>query len=127
MKDVRKFLDLANYYRRFIKNFAQIARPMNMLMRKDVKWQWRKEQQKTFDKLKVIFITRLVLVAPDSDKKFRVEADALNYTTGGVLLMKYSDELWRLVIFIFKSLSDTKRNYEIHDKKMLAVVRCLEA
>ena len=127
VKDVRKFLDLANYYRRFIKNFAQIARPMNMLMRKDVKQQWRKEQQKTFDKLKVIFITRLVLVAPDSDKKFRVEADALNYTTGGVLSMKYSDELWRLVIFIFKSLSDTKRNYEIHDKKMLAVVRCLEA
>ena len=127
VKDVRKFLDLANYYRRFIKNFAQIARPMNMLMRKDVKWQWRKEQQKTFDELKVIFITRLVLAAPDSDKKFRVEADALNYTTGGVLSMKYSDELWRLVIFIFKSLSDTKRNYEIHDKKMLAVVRCLEA
>ena len=127
VKDVRKFLDLANYYRRFIKNFAQIARPMNMLMRKDVKWQWRKEQQKTFDELKVIFITRLVLAAPDSDKKFRVEADALNYTTGGVLSMKYSDELWRLVIFIFKSLSNTKRNYEIHDKKMLAVVRCLEA
>ena len=39
-KDVRKFLGLANYYRRFIKDFAQIARPMNMLMRKDVKWQW---------------------------------------------------------------------------------------
>ena len=39
VKDVRKFLGLANYYRRFIKDFAQIARPMNMLMRKDVKWQ----------------------------------------------------------------------------------------
>ena len=42
-KDVRKFLGLANYYRRFIKDFAQIARPMNMLMRKDVKWQWKGE------------------------------------------------------------------------------------
>ena len=39
IKDVRKFLGLANYYRRFIKNFAQVARPMNMLTRKDVKWQ----------------------------------------------------------------------------------------
>jgi len=41
--------------------------------------------------------------------------------------MKYSDELWRPVTFISKSLSDTEQNYEIHDKEMLAVVRCLEA
>ena len=72
-------------------------------------------------------MTKLVLAAPDLDKEFRVEADASNYTTGGVLLMKGSDELWRLVAFIFKSLSDTERNYEIHDKEMLAVVRCLGA
>jgi len=45
MKDARKFLGLANYYRRFIKDFMQIARQMNMLTRKDVKWQWRNEQQ----------------------------------------------------------------------------------
>ena len=45
IKDVRKFLGLANYYRRFIKDFAWVARPMNMLTRKDVKWQWGREQQ----------------------------------------------------------------------------------
>ena len=44
VKDVRKFLGLANYYRRFIKNFAQVARLMNVLTRKDVKWQWGQEQ-----------------------------------------------------------------------------------
>jgi len=44
VKDVRKFLGLTNYYRRFIKDFAQVVRLMNMLTRKDVKWQWRKEQ-----------------------------------------------------------------------------------
>jgi len=126
VKDVRKFLGLANYYRRFIKDFAQIARPMNMLMRKDVKWQWGREQQKAFDKLKEIFTTRPVLAAPDLNKEFRVEADASNYATGGVLSMKCSDELWRPVAFISKSLSDTERNYKIHDKEMLAVVRCLE-
>ena len=42
MKDVRKFLGLANYYRRFIKDFARVARPMNVLMRKNEKWQWEK-------------------------------------------------------------------------------------
>jgi len=70
---------------------------------------------------------RLVLAAPDLDKKFRIEVDTSNYTTGGVLLMKCSDDLWKLVAFISKSLSDTEKNYEIYNKKILAVVRCLEA
>jgi len=65
VKDVRKFLGLANYYRRFIKDFVQVARPMNILMRKDVKWQWGQEQQWAFDKLKRIFTTRPVLASPD--------------------------------------------------------------
>ena len=66
------------------------------------------------------------MVAPDLNKEFKVEADALNYATGGVLSMKCSDELWRLVAFISKSLSDTERNYKIYNKEILAVVRCLE-
>jgi len=70
---------------------------------------------------------RPVLASPDLDKEFRVETDASNYAAGGVLSMKCSDELWRPVAFILKSLSDTERNYEIHDKEMLAVIRCLEA
>ena len=79
-----------------------------------------------FDKLKRIFTTRLILAAPDLDREIRLEADALNYATGGVLSMKCSDKLWRPVAFISKSLSDTKKNYEIHNKEMLVVVRCLE-
>jgi len=86
VKDVRKFLGLANYYRKFIKDFARAARPMNMFMRKDEKWRWKEAQQKAFDELKRVFTTKLVLAAPDLDKEFRVEADASNYATGGVLL-----------------------------------------
>ena len=126
VKDVRKFLGLANYYKRFIKDFAQITRPMNILTRNDVKWQWEKKQQQAFDELKGIFTTRLVLVAPDLDKEFRVKANALNYATRGVLSIKCSDELQRPVVFISKSLSNIERNYEIHNKEILAVVRCLE-
>jgi len=70
---------------------------------------------------------RPVLAALDLNKEFRVETDASNYATGGVLLIKCSDNLWRPVAFISKSLSNTERNYEIHNKEMLAVVRCLEA
>jgi len=92
VKDVRKFLGLTNYYRRFIKDFARVARPMNVLTRKDEKWRWEKMQQKAFDKLKRIFTSKPVLAVPDLDKEFRVEADASNYATGGVLSMKCSDE-----------------------------------
>jgi len=100
---------------------------MNVLTRKDKKWQWGDEQQRAFNELKKVFTSKPVLAAPDLDKEFRVEADTSNYATREVLSMKYSDKKWRPVAFISKSLSDTERNYEIHDKEMLAVVRYLEA
>jgi len=127
VKDIRKFLGHANYYRRFIKNFARIARPMNVLTWKDEKWWWEEAQQKAFEELKRIFTSKPVLAVPDLDKEFRVEADASNYVTGGVLSMKCLNKKWKPVAFISKSLSDTERNYEIHNKEMLAVIRCLEA
>jgi len=127
VRDVRKFLGLANYYRHFVKDFAKVALPMNKLTRKDEKWKWEKEQQKAFEQLKEIFTSRPILVIPDLDKEFRVEADASNFATGGVLLVKCEDELWRPVAFISKALNETERNYEIHDKEMLAVIQCLEA
>jgi len=65
---------------------------MNVLMRKDEKWRWEEPQQKAFDKLKQVFTTKPVLAALDLDKEFRVEADALNYATRGVLSMKCSDD-----------------------------------
>jgi len=77
-----------------------------MLTRKDEKWQWEEAQQEAFNKLKQVFTTKPVLAAPDLDKEFRVKADASNYATGGVLSIKCSDEKWRLVAFISKSLSD---------------------
>jgi len=76
--------------------------------------------------LKEVFTTKLVLVALDLDKEFRVEADVSNYATGGVLSMKCSNNMWRPVAFISKSLSNIEHNYEIHDKEMLAVIRYLE-
>ena len=80
-----------------------------------------------FRKLKKVFITELVLAIPDLDKKIRVEANASDYATGGVLLVKCEDEKWRPVVFISKLLNTTKQNYKIHDKEMLAVIQYLES
>ena len=77
--------------------------------------------------MKKRFIEEPVLAAPDIDKKIRMEVDALNYVTGGVLSMECEDGLWRPVAFLSKSLNETERNYEIHNKEMLAIIRDLEA
>ena len=69
----------------------------------------------------------LVLAAPDIDKNMRMEVDASDYATGGVLSMECRDRLWRPVAFLSKLLNKTERNYEIHDKEMLAIIRRLEA
>jgi len=109
VRDVRKFLGLANYYRRFVKDFTKVALPMNRLTRKDEKWRWGEEQKKVFKQLKEIFATKPVLATPELDKKFRVEADTSNFATGGVLSVKCEDDLWRPVLFISEALNETER------------------
>ena len=105
IKEVQTFLGLANYYRRFIKNFAKIAAPLHMLVRKEQKWKWKKEQKEAFEKLKAVFTTESILAILDINREMRVEANALDYTTGGVLLTKCEDGKWRPVAFISKSLT----------------------
>ena len=127
VKDIQKFLGLANYYRQFIEGFASIARPLHDMVKKDKKWDWTERQEKVFKELKECFIKEPVLAAPDLDKKIRMKVDASDYATEGVLLMEGEDGKWRLVAFLSKSLNETERNYEIHDKEMLAIIRGLEA
>ena len=121
---MQKFLELANYYCQFIEGFAAVARSLHNMVKK---WDWTERQEKAFKELKEQFTKELVLAAPDIDKKMRMEVDASDYAMGGVLLMECKDGQWRLVAFLSKSLNETERNYEIHDKEMLAIIRGLEA
>ena len=126
VKDVQKFLGLANYYRRFVKDFAKIAKLLYEMMRKEIKWNWEEKQQKAFEELKKRFTTEPVLVIPDFDREMRVEADTSNFAMGGVLLIKCEDEKWRPVTYISKLLNEAERNYKIHDKEMLVIIWCSE-
>jgi len=108
VKEVQKFLGLTNYYRRFIKDFARIAAPLHVLVRKEQKWKWEKEQEEVFEKLKAGFTTEPVLAIPDINREMRVEADASDYATGGVLLTMCKDRKWRPVAFISKLLNTTE-------------------
>ena len=85
VKDVQKFLGLANYYHQFIEGFTSIARPLHNMVKKDKKWDWTEKQEKAFKELKEKFTKEVVLAVPDLDKKMRMEVDALDYATGGVM------------------------------------------
>ena len=100
---------------------------MHDLVKKDKKWNWMEREEKAFKELKERFTKELVLVALNIDKKMRMEVDASDYVTGGVLSMECEDGLWRSVAFLSKLLNETERNYEIHDKEILAIIRGLKA
>ena len=95
---MQKFLGLANYYRQFVKDFAKIAKLLYRLVKKNEKQNWGKEQDKGFEELKQIFTTQPVLVALDLDKEMRVEVDASEYATEGVLLIRSEDNKQRPVV-----------------------------
>ena len=76
--------------------------------------------------MKERFTKELVLVVLDLDKKMRMEVDILDYAIRRVLSMECEDRKWWPVVFLLKSLNEIKRNYEIHNKKILAVIRGLE-
>jgi len=88
VKDIQKFLGLANYYHQFIQGFALIARLLHDMVKKDRKWEWTERQEKTFEKLKKRFMQKPVLAILDLDKKMRMEVDVSDYAMGGVLSME---------------------------------------
>ena len=126
VKNIQKFLRLANYYRRFVKEFSKIARLLHELTRKKQKQKWEIEQKKSFKVSKKRFIMKPILVVPDLDRKMRIEVNVSDYITGEVLSMEYSNEWQRPIAYLSKSLNETERNYEIYDKEILTVIKGLE-
>ena len=84
--EIRSFLGLAGYYRRFIENFSKIAKPMTELLKKDTKFKWTDECEPSFQELKKRLVTAPVLILPDIRKDFQVYCDASRLGLGGVLM-----------------------------------------
>ena len=118
--EIKRFVAFANYYRKFIKNFAKLARPLNDMCRKHVNFEWNEECQKSFELLKLSMASSPVLQYPDfSDKnKFIVQTDASQYAIGAVLCNNDG----RPVAYASRSLNKAERNYPTVEKELLAVV-----
>ncbi|KAM4061949.1 retrovirus polyprotein [Hirsutella rhossiliensis] len=101
VKGVRSFLGFANYYRQFIPRFSNIAAPLTALTKKDAVFAWSKECDKAFEELKALL-------------------------TRGALSQKGDDGIMRPVAFFSKKNAPAECNYPIHDKELLAIIRCLE-
>jgi hypothetical protein len=126
LKEVRAFIGFANFYRRFIKDFATVACPLHDLTKKDMPWQWHAEQQKAFDWLKEKFCCKPILKVYDPELPMQVEVDASGFATGGILSQKHKDGLWHPVAYHSDSMSKEEHNYKIYDREMLGCIRALE-
>lgn len=127
VKQVRGFLGFGNFYRRFIDHYSNIVRPLVDLMKKDQVFKWTEDCQHAFDKLKQRFTTAPVLIMPDTTKPFVLKCDASLVATAAVLRQQDINGDWHPIAYLSQSLLPAERNYKIYDRKLLAIIRALEA
>ena len=124
--DVLRFNGFCNFYRRFIRDYSKIVTPLIDLTKKNAKFNWSVECQDAFEKLKATVASAPILKPFDWTKEAILETDASDFVSAGVL-SQYDDEgILRPVAFFSKKHSAVECNYEIYDKELLAIIRCLE-
>ncbi|CAL2229891.1 unnamed protein product [Prunus armeniaca] len=120
VKGLRGFLGLAGYYRKFVKDFGLISKPLTDMLRKDG-FVWSTEAEKAFETLKHALTTTPILALPDFTKDFVIECDASNGGTGAILSQDRHP-----IAYLSKALSPKHRSLSVYDKEMMAVVHAVE-
>ncbi|WVZ97430.1 hypothetical protein U9M48_042970, partial [Paspalum notatum var. saurae] len=118
---VRSFLGLADFYRRFVKDCSTIAAPLNELTKKGVTFHWGTTQEKAFNTLEDKLTHATLLQLPDFGKTFDLECDASGIGIGGVLLQE-----GKPIAYFSEKLNGPSLNYSTYDKELYALVRVLE-
>lgn len=121
VSQVRQFLGLVSYYRRFIVGFANIAQPLHALTKKEVKFKWSPECQAAFDSLKSKLIVAPILTYPNFDLDFIVETDASVKGLGAILSQRQNGNLLPIA-YASRALTQSEKNYCITDLETLAIV-----
>ena len=125
-KELKKFLGLCSYYRRFVPNFAEVAHPLHELAQDaGANFEWTDEAKKTFQNLKQLLTSTPVLGYPDSRGEFVIDTDASNYGLGAVL-SQTQDGVERVIAYYSRALSQAERNYCATRKELLAVVQAVK-
>eukprot|EP00741_Cyanophora_paradoxa_P001873 tig00000520_g1815.t1 len=121
---LRSFLGLAGYYRRFVNGFARVTHPLQRLLLRDAVWQWTEVHQAAFEALKAALLEDLVLGYPDFERPFILSTDASTYAIGAILSQSDggSPARERPIAFISRTLAPAERNYTATELECLAVV-----
>jgi len=122
LTEVESFLGFANFYRRFIKDYSKIARPLTELRKKGEGWNWTTEANGAFQELKNRFTTAPILAHFDTQKRVIIETNASDFAIGAVLSQRDEDGRLQPVVFHSQKFQPAEINYEIHDKELLAIV-----
>ena len=120
MTEIKRFLGLCSYYRRFVKDFATVAKPLTRLTEKNVPFTWSEAEQNSFDTLKDLTSTP-VMAYPDSSATFILDTDASNVGIGAVLSQIIEGEE-RVIAYGSRILTKAERQYCITRRELLAVV-----
>ena len=124
VRGVHGFLGFCNYYCQFIDEYPRIAEPLTRLTRKDQPFHSTLECQHAFEQLKDTLIKMPLLAKWTPGLETAIECDSSGYAVGGTLMQKMK-RLWHLVAYFSKKLNPAKSNYPIHDKEILAIIRCI--
>lgn len=122
VKELKGFLGLCGYYRRFIKDFAKIAKPLNALFKEGTAYLWEETQQQAFDEIKECLITEPVLQYPDFNKEFLLITDASQDALGAVLSQGTLGKDDRPVAYASRTLNKAERSYSTIERELLSVV-----
>lgn len=125
LRDIQAFIGFCNWYRRFIRNFSKIARPLHNLTKKKTKFLWTEKEEAAFKLLKEAFKKGPLLLHPDVDKPFFLKCDASGYAIRGELSQKGPDGKRHPVAFMSKGITPAERNYDVHNRELLAILTCL--
>ncbi len=120
------FVDFCNFYRRFIKNFSKIVHSLIQLTQKEVIFEWNHACQTIFDHMKKRMTEASILRHFDQNRKTILETDSFNYVNNDILSQYDDEETLHLMIYYSKNLSFAECNYEIYDKKLLAIIRAFK-
>ncbi|CAK1588900.1 unnamed protein product [Parnassius mnemosyne] len=124
-KEVKRFLGMAGWYRRFINNFPKISKPLNKLTSKNVRFEWTTEADESFNHLKTALVSAPILKCPNFDLPFSIHCDASSVAVGGVLTQTY-DGVEHPIAYCSRSLAKNEINFSTSERELMDVIYALE-
>ena len=125
VKGVRSFLGHAGFYRRFIKDFSKIARPLCRLLEKDTRFNFDDSCKAAFEEIKIKLVQAPIMAAPEWDQGFDIMCDASDFTMG-VVLGQRKEKIFRTIYYASRTFNEAQENYSTTEKEMLAIVFACE-